>query len=120
MRETLRALHRKEIVGVLMDQSSVRSESVEVAFFGIETFTPMGPAMLALRAKCPVIGIFLVREAPGRHRVVATDEIPIARSGNVRRDLVENSRRFNRVIEAQIRRYPEQWFWLHRRWKTRV
>ena len=120
LRETLRALRRQEIVGVLMDQSSLRSESVQAAFFGMETFTPMGPALLALRTNCPVIGVFLVREAPGRHRVVATDEIPIARSGDVRRDLVENSRRFNRIIEAQIRQHPEQWFWLHRRWKQRI
>jgi KDO2-lipid IV(A) lauroyltransferase len=90
-----------------------------VAFFGIKTFTPMGPALLALRAKCPVIGVFLVRETPGHHRVVVTDEIPIVRTGNVRRDVEENSRRFNGIIEAQIRQHPEQWFWLHRRWKKR-
>ena len=119
MRESLRALHRKEMVGVLMDQSSTRSESVEVEFFGIKTFTPMGPALLALRAQCPVVGMFFVCEAPGRHRVVVTDEIPIARTGDVRRDLEENSRRFNRIIETQIRCYLEQWFWLHRRWKKR-
>ncbi|WP_089720982.1 lysophospholipid acyltransferase family protein [Candidatus Entotheonella palauensis] len=119
LRESLRALHRGEIVGVLMDQSSVHNESVQVKFMGIKTFTPMGPALLALRAKCPVVGVFLVREAPGRHRIVMTDEIPIHRTGHARRDLEENSRRFNRVIEAQIRRHPDQWFWLHRRWKKR-
>ncbi len=119
LRETLQALRRREIVGVLMDQSSLRSESVEVEFFGIKTFTPMGPALMALRAKCPVVGVFLVSEGPGRHRVVVTDEIPIARTGDVRRDVKENSRRFNHVIETQIRQYPEQWFWLHRRWKKR-
>lgn len=119
MRESLRALHRQEIVGVLMDQSSVRSEAVEVAFLGVKTFTPMGPALLALRARCPVVGVFLVCEAPGWHRVVVTDEIPIARTGDMRHDLKENSRRFNRVIETQIRQHPEQWFWLHRRWKKR-
>jgi KDO2-lipid IV(A) lauroyltransferase len=119
LRESLRALHRKEIVGVLMDQSSMRSESVEVEFFGIETFTPKGPALLALRAQGPVVGLFFVCEAPGQHRVVVTDDIPIARTGDVRRDLEDTSRRFNSVIETQIRRYPEQWFWLHRRWKKR-
>ncbi len=119
MRESLRVLHRGEMLGVLMDQSSVHNEAVEVEFMGIKTFTPMGPALLALRAKCAVVGIFLVREAPGRHRVVVTDEIPIARTGDVQRDLEENSRRFNRVIETQIRQHPDQWFWLHRRWKKR-
>lgn len=119
LRESLRALNRQEIVGVLMDQSSVSNTAVEVEFLGIKAFTPMGPAMLALRAKCPVVGGFLACEAPGRHRLVITDEIPIARTGDMRRDLEENSRRFNRVIETQIRQHPEQWFWLHRRWKKR-
>ncbi len=119
MRESLRALGRGEIVGILMDQSSPRSESVEVEFFGVKTFTPMGPALLALRAKCPVVGAFFVREGRGRHRLVITDEIAIVRTGNLRRDIEATSRRFNDVIEAQIRRHPEQWFWLHRRWKKR-
>lgn len=119
MQESLRALSRGEVVCILMDQSSVRSESVEVEFFGVKTFTPMGPALLAMRAKCPVVGLFLVREGPGRHRVAMTGEIPIVRTGNIRRDVEENSRRFNGIIEAQIRDHPEQWFWLHRRWKQR-
>lgn len=119
MRESLRALSHGEAVCILMDQSSVRSESVEVEFFGIKTFTSMGPALLALRAKCAVVGAFFVREGPGRHRLVATDSIPIVRTGNLRRDVEETSQRFNAIIEAQIRRHPEQWFWLHRRWKQR-
>ncbi len=119
LRESLRALNRREIVAMLMDQSSVRDEAVEVEFMDIKTFTPKGPALLALRAKCPVVGSFLVCEAPGRHRLVLTEDIPIARTGHMQRDLEENSRRFNHVIETQIRQHPEQWFWLHRRWKTR-
>ena len=116
---SLRALRRGEIVAVLMDQSSLRREAVEVEFFGIKTFTPVGPALLALRTGCPVISAFLVPDIPGRHRLILSREIPVQRSGNLRRDLEETTREFNRIIEAAIRRYPEHWFWLHRRWKER-
>jgi KDO2-lipid IV(A) lauroyltransferase len=116
---SLRALRRGEIVAVLMDQSSLRREAVEVEFFGMKTFTPLGPALLALRTGCPVVSAFLVCEKPGQHRLIFSGEIPIHRSGNLRWDVEENTRRFNYVIEAYIRRYPEQWFWLHRRWKKR-
>jgi KDO2-lipid IV(A) lauroyltransferase len=113
------ALRRGEMVAVLMDQSSLRREAVEVEFFGIKTYTPVGPALLALRTGCPVVSAFLVCEKPGQHRLLFSREIPIHRSGNLQADLEENTRRSNRVIETSIRRYPEHWFWLHRRWKER-
>lgn len=116
---SLRALRRGEIVAVLMDQSSLRREAIEVEFFGIKTFTPVGPALLALRTGCPVVSAFLVCDKPGQHRLIFSGEIPIHRSGNLRWDVEENTRRFNHVLEAFIRRYPEHWFWLHRRWKKR-
>jgi KDO2-lipid IV(A) lauroyltransferase len=117
--QSLQALRQGAAVAVLMDQSSLRREGMAVEFFGIKAYTSKGPALLALRAQCPVIGAFLVREAPGRHRLVLTPEIPVQRTGNTSRDLEENTRAFNRVIEAYIRRYPDPWFWLHRRWKHR-
>lgn len=116
---SLRALRRGEIVAVLMDQSSLRREAVEVEFFGIKTFTPVGPALLALRTGCPVISGFLMPDTPGRHRLMFGQEIPVRRSGNLQRDLEETSREFNRVIETAIRCSPAHWFWLHRRWKAR-
>ena len=116
---SLRALRRGEIVAVLMDQSSLRREAVEVEFFGIKTFTPVGPALLALRTGCPVISAFLVPETPGRHRLIFSREISVQRTGNLQRDLEETTREFNRIIEAMIRHYPEHWLWLHRRWKER-
>jgi KDO2-lipid IV(A) lauroyltransferase len=117
--ESLEALRRGEIVVVLMDQSSLRRQGVQVEFFGIKAYTSKGPALLALRAQCPVIGAFMVREAPGHHRLILSEEIPVSRTGNVQRDVEENTGVFNRVIESYIRRYPDHWFWLHRRWKKR-
>ena len=116
---SLKALRRGEIIGLLMDQSSLRHEGIPVPFFGTDAYTSIGPALMALRAGCPVIGVFLVRQGPGKHRLVFSDEIPIQRSGNLRQDIADNTRRFNQLIESYVRAYPDHWFWLHRRWKKR-
>ena len=117
--ECLKVLRRGEIVAVLMDQSGLRRESVPVEFFGTPAYASIGPALLALRTGCPVVSAFLIRVGQGRHRLVFSQEIPVRRTGIVQQDLVENTRAFTRIIESYVRRYPEHWFWLHRRWKQR-
>ena len=116
---SLKALRRGEVVALLMDQSSLRREGVLVPFFGSEAYTTIGPALMALRSGCPVIGAFMVRKGLGRHRLVFSEEVPIQRSGNLRRDLLDNTLRFSQLIESHVRAYPDHWFWLHRRWKKR-
>lgn len=116
---SLQALRRGEIVALLMDQSSLRSEGIEVEFFGTKTYTSLAPALLALRTGCPVISAFLVQEAPGHHRLVLSQEILLPRTGRLRHDLAVHTQALNQIIETYVRRYPEQWFWLHRRWKQR-
>ena len=116
---SLKALRRGEIIGLLMDQSSLRHEGILVPFFGTDAYTSIGPALMALRAGCPVIGVFMVRQGLGKHRLVFSEEIPIQRSGNLRQDIADNTRRFNQLIESYVRAYPDHWFWLHRRWKKR-
>ena len=118
--ECLKVLRRGEIVGVLVDQSSLRHESIQVEFFGTNAYTSRGPALLALRTGCPVVSGFLIRAGPGRHRFVFSQEIPVRRTGNLQQDIAENTRVFTHVIESYVRRYPEHWFWLHRRWKQRL
>jgi len=118
--ECLKVLRRGEIVAVLMDQSSLRHESIQVEFFGTNAYTSRGPALLALRTGCPVVSGFLIRTGQGRHRLVFSQEIPVHRTGNLQQDIVENTRTFTYVIESYVRRYPDHWFWLHRRWKQRL
>ena len=117
--ECLKVLRRGEIVAVLMDQSGLRRESVQVEFFGTKAYTSIGPALLALRTGCPVVSAFLIRAGQGRHRLVFSQEIPVRRTGNVQQDIIENTRAFTHIIESYVRRYPDHWFWLHRRWKQR-
>ncbi|MBM3224441.1 MAG: hypothetical protein FJZ47_11650, partial [Candidatus Tectomicrobia bacterium] len=75
------ALRQGEIVAVLMDQSSLRHESIQVEFFGTKAYTSRGPALLALRTGCPVVSGFLLQAGPGRHRLVLSEEIPVCRTG---------------------------------------
>lgn len=119
LRPILRALKKRHLVGFLMDQSCDWYDGVITPFFHQPVFTNKGMALLALKSKAPVVPLFLVR-----NRTQFTGhflpEIPVADTGDKITDLETNSTRFASVIEAYIRQYPEQWFWVHRRWKHRM
>jgi len=117
----LQALRRGETVGILIDQHISEREGVVVPFFGRPASTASAPALLALRSGAAVLPAGIVREpGRGRYRITVGPEVPVRRSGDLRADLVENTARFNRAIEAMIRERPDHWFWVHRRWKTRL
>ncbi len=118
MRAGLRVLKAGGTLGILMDQNITWREGVFVEFFGRPASTAYAPALLALRTGAAVLPVAIFREEPGRHRVVIEEAIPVARTGNLRHDLQENTARFTRALEAFIRRSPAEWFWVHRRWKT--
>ncbi len=116
----LQALRRGKTVALLIDQHISEREGVVVPFFGRPASTAAAPALIALRSGAAVLPAGIVREpGRGRYRAVVGEEIPIRRSGDLKADLVANTARFNRAIEGMIRERPEQWFWVHRRWKTR-
>jgi Kdo2-lipid IVA lauroyltransferase/acyltransferase len=116
----LQVLRRGETVGILIDQHISEREGVVVPFFGRPASTASAPALLALRSGAAVLPAGIRREpGRGRYRITLGPEVPVRRSGDMRADLVENTARFNRAIEAMIREQPDHWFWVHRRWKTR-
>ncbi len=119
-RAVLKSLRESELVGIPFDQNAKRSEAIFAPFFGEPAATSSGLARLVAISGVPVVPVFLVRE-PGRrtHRIEILDEIPIQRSDNPGADVEENTRRFTRVIEDVVRRYPEQFLWTHRRYRTR-
>jgi Kdo2-lipid IVA lauroyltransferase/acyltransferase len=118
MRKILRSMRDRELVGFLMDQNTNVQSGVFVDFFGKPACTHKGMALIALGTEAPVISAFLVREDAG-FRVEFGPEIPLIRTGDKDKDIIENTKQYNRVIESIILRYPEQWFWVHRRWKTK-
>jgi KDO2-lipid IV(A) lauroyltransferase len=116
VREVLAALRRGRMVGVLLDQNATRAEGVFVPFFGVPASTSKGLALLALRTGAPVVPLFLRREAGGRHCMEVGAPVPPPPDA----DVVAYTARFNQVLEAAIRRAPEQWLWMHARWRTRA
>jgi len=118
MRPILKGLKNKELIGILLDQNTHRNAGVFVDFFGPPACTNEGLALLALRTETPVIPLFCMREGD-RFRVEFGSALPLVRTGDKGRDIKINTRQYNRALEEIIRRYPEQWFWVHQRWKTR-
>jgi len=116
-RQVLKALLRGEIFAILMDQNVDWYEGVFVDFFGHRACTNKGMALLALKTRAPVVPIFLIREPDGFLVDVGT-EVPLIQTGDKIKDVEENTQRYNTVIEDFVRRYPDQWFWVHQRWKT--
>jgi len=117
-REILRALHRGRVVAILLDQNAAAHEGVFVPFFGKTACTHKAMAILALRTGAPVVPVYNFREPGGHYRMVFLPEIPLKATGDMERDIRENTSLYNSTMEGYIRLYPEQWFWVHRRWKT--
>lgn len=119
VRSILRLLHQGQPVALLMDQNVDWYDGVFVPFFREIACTNKALTVLALRTGAPVVPVYNVRQGDGRYRIVFEPEIPVVRTGDTTRDTEENTARFNRIIEGYVRRHPEQWFWVHQRWKTR-
>ncbi len=117
-RKILSCLHRGEIVAVLMDQNVDWYEGVFVDFFGHRACTNKGMALIALKTGAPVLPIFLIRQ-DGGFAVEIGAPLPLIRTGDKTRDIEANTQIYNDAIERFVRRHPDQWFWVHQRWKTR-
>jgi KDO2-lipid IV(A) lauroyltransferase len=119
-RGLLAALRARETVGILMDQNMTPEQGVFVDFFGIPACTSSLMARMALRTDAAVVPGFC-RWDPDlrRYRVRFDPALPTIRTGNEEADIVANTATYTKVIEEYARRYPDQWLWVHRRWKTR-
>jgi KDO2-lipid IV(A) lauroyltransferase len=119
-REMLRTLRRGEVIGIPLDQNAKRSEAVWVPFFNELAATPSGLARIAMISGAPVLSVFIVRQPDGRSHVIEiSPEIEQQRTADQAADVLENTRRFQKVIEDAARKYPEQWLWTHKRYRTR-
>ncbi|MBI5190011.1 MAG: lysophospholipid acyltransferase family protein [Nitrospirae bacterium] len=119
MREILRALDKGRGVGILLDQNVAKREGVFVDFFGRPACTNKGLAIIARKTQAPVVPTFIVRKSLTRHKYVFGDEIPLIDTGDKDADILENTQAYTRAIEDMVRKHPDHWFWMHRRWKTR-
>jgi KDO2-lipid IV(A) lauroyltransferase len=119
-RGLLTAMHQGRTVGILMDTNMTPPQGVFVPFFGVPACTATAMARVALKSGAAVLPGFLLWEASEKRYVLRFgEEIDMVRSGDVQADVMANTALFTAVTESYIRRYPEQWLWVHRRWKTR-
>lgn len=119
-RAILKVLGDGGTVGILSDHNSSTEEGVFVPFFGVLASTTSGLARIALRTDAAVLPGFLSwDDALRKYRLRFEPAVALARSEDEEADVVENTARFTQVIEAYVRAHPDQWLWVHKRWKTR-
>lgn len=120
VRGLLRAMANREAVGILLDQNSSPPQGVFVPFFGRAACTAAGMARIALRTGAQVVPGYTVWEAARRRYVLRFEPaLPLVATGDEEADTVANTAAYTAVLERWIRAYPDQWLWIHRRWKTR-
>jgi KDO2-lipid IV(A) lauroyltransferase len=118
-RPVLRALGRGDVVGILIDQNVLRREAVFVDFFGRPAATTPALAVLHLRTGAPIVPMIVDLLPAGRYRVRFGPPVEIAPTGDEHRDVLIITGICTKMIEAEIRRLPEAWLWVHKRWQSR-
>ncbi len=114
------AMRRGETVGILMDTNMTPPQGVFVPFFGHLACTASGVARVALRTGAAVVPAFTIWDDElGKYRVHFEPPIAMVNTGNDEADAIANTAAFTKKIEEFVRRYPDQWLWVHRRWKAR-
>ncbi|HZQ25838.1 MAG TPA: lysophospholipid acyltransferase family protein [Terriglobales bacterium] len=120
VRGLLGAMRAGETVGILMDTNMTPPQGVFVPFFGVPACTASGLARIALRTDAAVVPGFTVWDRRmKKYRLRFDPALQLIRTGNDDADVIANTAMFTKVIEEYVRRYPDQWLWVHRRWKTR-
>lgn len=114
-----RLLKKGGTVGILLDQNSNYHEGVYVPFFGRIACTNKGLAILALRYGATVLPAFNIRGRDGRYHIMIGPPLSVKRASNLQRDIILLTKRFNEVIESYIRKAPDNWLWVHRRWRLK-
>jgi KDO2-lipid IV(A) lauroyltransferase len=119
-RVMMKVLKEAGTVGILADQNTMPEEAVFVDFFGKPASTTTGIARVALHTDAAVVPGYAVWDpAIRRYRLRFEPPVELIRTGDSERDVIENTQKFTKVIEEIIRKYPEQWVWIHGRWNTR-
>ena len=118
VRQALRCLKRNELLGIVADVDTT-VKGVFVDFFGRSAYTPYSPVAFALKTGAAILPSFIVRQPDGTHRAIIEPPLVLKRCDEKEEELVFNTQKFTKIIESYIRKHPEQWIWMHKRWKTR-
>jgi KDO2-lipid IV(A) lauroyltransferase len=121
MKKMLACLRKNEAVALVLDQNRPSGQGVFVDFFGTKASTISALAILAMMSKAPVIPVFLIRggREPWHHRMECRAPLEFEYPPDGSDAVVFNTQRYTKIIEEVVRRHPEQWIWLHKRWRSR-
>jgi KDO2-lipid IV(A) lauroyltransferase len=120
VRGLLSAMKAGEVVGILMDTNMTPPQGIFVNFFGVPACTASGMARIALRTHAAVVPTFTIWDRQlKKYRLRFDPALELIRTGDLEADIVANTQKFTSIIEDYVRKYPDQWLWVHRRWKTR-
>jgi len=117
-REIIRTLKKGNLLAILIDQDT-KVKGIFVDFFGRPAHTATSPALLSYKYKSPILPIFTYRDSKHRHHICFGEPVTIEPTGDSEKDIIEITARCSKETENFIREHPEQWVWLHRRWKTK-
>jgi len=115
---TIQALRNNEIIFIPVDQN-FGSGGIFVDFFGQKAATATGPVVLAQRTGAALIPCFIMRQSGDRHRIIFEPEVKLKEGRDARDTVLVNIQTLTNIIEEYIRKYPAEWGWIHRRWKSR-
>jgi KDO2-lipid IV(A) lauroyltransferase len=119
VKKSIEALRRNEILCIQLDQNFGQKGGVFVDFFGRKAATAIGPVIFSLRTKAPILPTFIIRERDDTHRIIIEPELKLQEKGDYKETLIFNIQRITKIIENYIHKYPAEWGWIHKRWKTR-
>lgn len=115
---SIKALRDNGVLFIQLDQN-FGTAGVFVNFFGCQAATATGPVVLGLRTQAAIVPIFIVRSSNRRHKIIIEPEVIIEKKDTQEETLQYNIQRITSIIETYIRKYPQEWGWIHRRWKSR-
>lgn len=119
LQAALRAMREGRVLGYVIDQNMPARRAIFPTFFGVPAATSPTPGYLALRAKAKVFFALDVPLEDGRHRIVIEGPLEVPDRGNREKDVLTFMQGLNDRLEHWVRLYPQHWYWVHRRWKTR-
>lgn len=116
-RTVIRALRQNRFVAMLSDQDAGK-DGVLVDYFGHPTSTPKGPAAFALQTRAPIITGFITRHGPKRQSVFLKRIDPSQKTTDKEKDIKKITQEYTSLLEDYVRKHPDHWYWIHRRWKS--
>ena len=118
VRDMLKVLRQNKLLGILPDQDTNKVEGIFVDFFGRPAYTPTGPVALALASGAGIIPAFIIRKG-SRYQIFVEDPLELVDADSKDETIRINTENWSKIVERYIREYPEQWVWVHDRWRTK-